>query len=174
MNNFILLVLATSVLVVIPGPNVALIVANSLRYGLRMGVMTVLGTTAGVATQLALVVLGLVAIVEMAADALSWIKWAGVAYLIWLGIRTWREPATDLEKIGQHRQSSCVAACLLCSTQRRCCSMRRLCRSLLATHRRHRSHWSRRHLLGRCAHWRNRVTGTFLTVAGIGLALARR
>lgn len=78
MNNIILLVLATSVLVVIPGPNVALIVANSLRYGLRMGVMTVLGTTAGVAAQLALVVLGLVAIVEMAADALSWIKWAGV------------------------------------------------------------------------------------------------
>jgi threonine/homoserine/homoserine lactone efflux protein len=47
---------ATTVLVMIPGPNVALIVANSLRYGARMGVATVLGTTLGVALQLLFVV----------------------------------------------------------------------------------------------------------------------
>ena len=98
MNSLLPLIIATTVLVMIPGPNVALIVANSLKSGFRMGVHTVLGTTVGVGLQLALVVLGLAAIVEVAAQALLWIKWAGVAYLVFLGIRTWREPAGDLSK----------------------------------------------------------------------------
>jgi len=68
------LVLATAVLVIIPGPNVALIVANSVRYGTRMGAVTVLGTTAGVAIQLVMVVLGVAAVVEIAIDALVWIE----------------------------------------------------------------------------------------------------
>jgi threonine/homoserine/homoserine lactone efflux protein len=98
-NSLLPLIVATAILVMIPGPNVALIVANSLRYGFRMGVHTVLGTTVGVGLQLALVVVGLAAIVEVAAEALLWIKWAGVAYLVYLGIRTWREPADDLREI---------------------------------------------------------------------------
>ena len=97
MNTLLALVLATAVLVMIPGPNVALIVANSLKYGFRPGVVTVLGTTAGLAVQLALIVAGMAAVIEVAAEALSWIRWAGVAYLVWLGIRTWRTPADDLE-----------------------------------------------------------------------------
>ena len=99
MDNLIALAAATLVLVMIPGPNVALIVANSIRYGMRMGTVTVLGTTVGVALQLATVLLGMAAIIEIAASALSWIRWAGVIYLIWLGIRTWMEPAEDLSKI---------------------------------------------------------------------------
>jgi len=90
------LVFATAVLVMIPGPNVALIVANSLRYGFAKGVATVLGTTAGLAVQLALVVAGMAAVIQFAADALSVVRWIGVAYLVWLGIRTWRIPANDL------------------------------------------------------------------------------
>ena len=53
------LVVATAVLVVIPGPNVALIAANTLQHGLRMGLATVLGTTVGVALQLVIVVTGM-------------------------------------------------------------------------------------------------------------------
>ncbi len=87
MNSIIALILATSVLVLIPGPNVALIVANSLQFGFRMGVMTVLGTTVGVALQLALVIAGMAALLEFAADAFAWIRWAGVVYLLWLGIQ---------------------------------------------------------------------------------------
>ncbi len=99
MDNLIALAAATLVLVMIPGPNVALIVANSIRYGIRMGSVTVLGTTVGVALQLAIVLLGMAAIIEIAVDALTWIRWAGVAYLIWLGVQTCREPAEDLGKI---------------------------------------------------------------------------
>ena len=98
-ENLIALFIATCVLVAIPGPNVALIVANSLRYGLREGGVTVLGTTFGVALQLGLVVLGMAAVIELAAHALAWIKWAGVIYLVYLGVRTWREPAGNLDDI---------------------------------------------------------------------------
>ena len=99
MANLLALSIATAILVMIPGPNVALIVANSIRYGFRMGSITVLGTTLGVALQLVAVIVGMAAIVELAAEALTWIRWAGVAYLVYLGIRTWNEPASDLSKV---------------------------------------------------------------------------
>ncbi len=57
----IALIGATSLLVAIPGPNVALIIANTLARGFRFGAVTVLGTTVGMALQLAVVVLGLAA-----------------------------------------------------------------------------------------------------------------
>lgn len=93
------LVLATAVLVLIPGPNVALIVATSIAAGTRAGLTAVAGTSAGVALQLALTVFGLSALVAAAADMLVWLKWAGVAYLFWLGVRTWMAPAEDLTRV---------------------------------------------------------------------------
>jgi len=98
-DNILALVAATAVLIVIPGPNVALIVANSLRYGYRYGLVTVLGTTIGVGLQLAFVAGGFAVLLELAATALTWIKWLGVAYLVFLGVRTWREPASNLGEI---------------------------------------------------------------------------
>lgn len=104
MENLIALALMTLVLVMIPGPNVALIVANSLKHGTRYGLVTVAGTTLGVGVQLALVVLGLAAIVAATASVLFWVRWFGVAYLLYLGIRTWMEPVTDLAGIAARRE----------------------------------------------------------------------
>jgi threonine/homoserine/homoserine lactone efflux protein len=195
MNTLSVLVLATMVLVVIPGPNVALIVANSLRYGIRMGVMTVFGTTVGVAAQLALVVIGLVAIVELAADVLTWIKWVGVVYLVWLGIRTWREPVADLYKV-EAAPAMFWRGCMLAVLNPKTLLFNAaflpqfvgagsttqfalvatvfigvlfvgdVLWAVFAN--------SARQLLGFNARWRNRVTGAFLAAAGIGLALSRR
>ena len=88
---------ATLVLVLLPGPNVALIVSNSIGFGTRAGAITVLGTTAGVALQLLVVVLGFSALLEVAAGALNGLRWLGVGYLLWLGIRTWRAPVAPIE-----------------------------------------------------------------------------
>jgi len=103
MSNVITLIAATMILILIPGPNVALIVANSLRHGLRMGLVTALGTTAGISIQLLLVIVGMAALIDLAASALLWIKWLGVAYLVYLGVHAWNEPADDLNQI--HAQS---------------------------------------------------------------------
>ena len=93
----IALALATSILVIIPGPNVALIVANTLAYGLRFGALTVLGTTCGILIQLIVVVSGFAILLELAAAAFVWIKWLGVLYLFWLGATAWRRGVGDLE-----------------------------------------------------------------------------
>jgi len=197
MNSLLPLVIATAILVMIPGPNVALIVANSLKYGFRMGVHTVLGTTVGVGLQLALVVLGLVAIVEVAAEALLWIKWAGVAYLVFLGIRTWREPADDLSKI-EAAPAMFWRGCLIAVLNPKtllfnaafipqfvgaagatAAQLTVVAAVFLAVLFVGDLLWaafasSVRPVLGRYAKMRNRLTGAFLTAAGIGLALSRR
>ena len=49
---------ATAVLMIIPGPNVALIVANSVAHGTRFGLLTVAATSTAVVIHLALTVLG--------------------------------------------------------------------------------------------------------------------
>jgi threonine/homoserine/homoserine lactone efflux protein len=99
MENLAALVIATCVLVLIPGPNVALIVANTLKHGLRAGVVTVIGTTAGIALQLVIVAAGLSALIQAAASALMWIKWLGVLYLLYLAVISWRQPAGDLARV---------------------------------------------------------------------------
>lgn len=99
MENITALIVATVVLVLIPGPNVALVVANTLQHGLRAGVITVAGTTTGIALQLVLVAAGLSAVIHAAASALLWIKWLGVAYLLYLAVIIWREPASDLTRV---------------------------------------------------------------------------
>ncbi len=112
MELLLALVAATVVLVLIPGPNVALIVANSLAFGLREGLMTVAGTTFGVALQLVLVVAGLAAVLEFAGDAFAWLRWIGVAYLVWLGVRTFRSPPADLGRV-EARPRLFLKSCLV-------------------------------------------------------------
>jgi threonine/homoserine/homoserine lactone efflux protein len=196
-DNLIALAAATLVLVVIPGPNVALIVANSIRYGVRMGTVTVLGTTVGVALQLATVLLGMAAIIEIAANALSWIRWAGVIYLIWLGIRTWMEPAEDLSKISA-APAVFWRACLVAAVNPKTLLFNAaflpqfvssggsatiqlavvagvfLTVLLLGDLLWALTASSARQLLDKHAAARNKITGGFLVAAAIGLALARR
>ncbi len=58
---YLAFVAATSVLMLIPGPNVALIVANSVAYGTRFGLLTVAGTASAMVLQLAVTALGMAA-----------------------------------------------------------------------------------------------------------------
>lgn len=105
MENLIALIAATVLLILFPGPNAALIVANSLRHGTRIGVITSLGTTVGIALQLAIVIAGMAALIERVADALTWIKWLGVVYLLWIGVRRWNEPSDDLAGVWAQSRS---------------------------------------------------------------------
>lgn len=91
-------VLASAVLILIPGPNVSLIVANSLAYGTRYGLLTILGTSAAIMVQLVLTCLGLAATLRILATWFDWIRWLGVAYLLYLGVRQWRAAPVDLTR----------------------------------------------------------------------------
>jgi homoserine/homoserine lactone efflux protein len=93
---YLAFVAASALLIAIPGPNVALIVANSVAHGARYGLMTVAGTASAMVVQLALVVLGASAVLGLLAELFDGLRWLGVAYLVWLGMRIWRSAATDL------------------------------------------------------------------------------
>lgn len=92
-------VLATTILILIPGPNVSLIVGNSIAHGTRYGLLTVLGTSSAVVVQLAFTALGLTATLDLLADWFEWIRWLGVAYLLYLGVRQWCAARVDLTRI---------------------------------------------------------------------------
>lgn len=96
LDLYLAFVAASAVLILIPGPNVALIVANSVAHGTRFGLLTVAGTSSAVVVHLALTVLGATAILSFLAASFDWLRWAGVFYLVWLGVRAWRAPAVDL------------------------------------------------------------------------------
>lgn len=89
------LVGATIILVLLPGPNLALFLANTISHGRRIGAVTVFGTSLGITIQLALVLVGLNALLSVAASAFVWLKWAGVVYLLYLGIQSWRQGNAD-------------------------------------------------------------------------------
>lgn len=91
-------VAATTILMLIPGPNVALIVANSVSHGTRYGLLTVAGTSAAILVHMVLTVIGLAALLGALGAWFEWVRWIGVAYLLWLGIRQWRAPVTDLTR----------------------------------------------------------------------------
>jgi homoserine/homoserine lactone efflux protein len=80
----------TAVLIVVPGPIVTLIIATGARHGVRAALVTVVGTSAGDAVLLAVIAFGLGWMVQNAGQLLVVLRWAGAAYLIWLGIAAWR------------------------------------------------------------------------------------
>ena len=79
---------AVIILGLIPGPNVAVIAATSLHHGVRAGLLTVLGTSFGLAAQLFIVSLGLSALLDFMVEALFWLRFLGVAYLLYLAVRS--------------------------------------------------------------------------------------
>ena len=199
MSNLVTLVLATAVLIIIPGPNVALIVANSLKHGFRHGLVTAAGTTVGIALQLLLVVVGMAALIEVTATALVWIRWLGVLYLLYLGIRTWNEPADDLgqitaqSQVGTFWRATFIAVInpktllfnaaflpqFVSGAAGAAGELMVVTAVFLAVIVVGDVLWvvfaaTARRWLGRFGRFRNRITGGFLISAGLGLALSRR
>ena len=79
--------LVAIVAVVIPGPTVLLALANGSRFGTRRAVYGMLGAVAADVVFVTAVALGLGALLRASEVAFSIIKWVGVAYLAYLGIR---------------------------------------------------------------------------------------
>lgn len=86
--------LITSFVVVIsPGPGALLTVAAGLSGGARAAAVTALGCTLGIVPHLLAAVTGLAALLHASATAFDALRYAGVAYLLYMGWATWRSPA---------------------------------------------------------------------------------
>ena len=101
---------ASLVLALTPGPAVVYIVARTLAQGRACGLASVLGVALGNLANAVGAAIGLAALFAVSAVAFTAFKWAGAAYLVWLGVRLWRaapvvlrrgppEPAQPLRRV---------------------------------------------------------------------------
>lgn len=79
-----------------PGPNMSLIIANTLRGGLAGGLITLAGSCTGFACLVAAAALGMSSVMVFMSDWFDVIRWVGALYLVYLGARQlwllWRRP----------------------------------------------------------------------------------
>lgn len=89
-------VVATLVLLAIPGPTILLVISYAISHGRKSAAASVLGVGLGDATAATASLLGLGAILATSAFLFSLLKWAGAAYLFWIGLKMWRSKAHGL------------------------------------------------------------------------------
>jgi threonine/homoserine/homoserine lactone efflux protein len=82
--------IASAVLIAVPGPAVVYIVTRGLSQGKAAGLVSAVGIEAGGLVHVAAAVLGLSAVVASSATAFAVLKYAGAAYLVFLGIQKLR------------------------------------------------------------------------------------
>lgn len=79
-----------------PGAGAVAAMSAGLSHGFRRGYFMTFGLILGILTQVLFVSAGLGALIKTSETAFTVIKWAGVAYLVWLGVQQWRAPAKPL------------------------------------------------------------------------------
>jgi threonine/homoserine/homoserine lactone efflux protein len=95
-HRFLLFFAAALLLAVTPGPGIFYVLARSLAGGRREGIQSSLGTFVGGLFHVFAAALGISAILAASAVAFHTVKYAGAAYLVWLGIRMIRTRNAEL------------------------------------------------------------------------------
>lgn len=83
---FLAFIIASMIIVAVPGPNIVLIINDSVKHGFQKSMFTILGIKAGILVLLLVSLSGLAAILSLFSSIFIIIKWAGVCYLLYLGI----------------------------------------------------------------------------------------
>lgn len=83
---------ATIAITLLPGPDMLFVTAQCLQHGRRGGVLAVAGITTGLACHGIAASLGLSALFRWAPLAYDAVRWAGIAYLLWLAWQVFRAP----------------------------------------------------------------------------------
>jgi threonine/homoserine/homoserine lactone efflux protein len=84
---YLAFVAACIALALLPGPIVSLLIANGLRHGTRAALINVAGAQAGLAIVIGVVAVGLTSLMATMGYWFDWVRFAGAAYLVWLGIK---------------------------------------------------------------------------------------
>ncbi|WP_033254036.1 LysE family translocator [Kitasatospora phosalacinea] len=87
-------------LIVVPGPSVLFVVGRALAQGRRAALITVVGNTLGAYALVVAVAFGVGAVVERSILLFTLLKLAGAAYLVFLGVKAWRERGSLRAAIG--------------------------------------------------------------------------
>src|ERR1700747_3451792 len=95
-HHFLLFLGAAMVLAITPGPGIFYVLARTMAGGRRGGIQSALGTFFGGLFHVFAAALGVSAILAASAVAFHTVKYAGAAYLVWLGIRMIRTRNAEL------------------------------------------------------------------------------
>jgi threonine/homoserine/homoserine lactone efflux protein len=97
LDLYLAYVLACILIAIIPGPTVTVIIANSLKHGTRAGLLNVAGTQLGLALMMLTLIVGLSSVIAAMGWIFDWLRYAGAAYLVWLGWKLLRSPEGVIE-----------------------------------------------------------------------------
>ncbi len=90
-TNFTLFLLAALIVAAVPGPGIFYVAARTLSGGKRAGFASTFGTALGGLVHVIGGALGVSALILASAELFTVLKFAGALYLVWLGIKTFRE-----------------------------------------------------------------------------------
>jgi len=96
LQAYLAFVVACIALALLPGPIVSLLIANGLRYGTRAALINVVGAQTGLAIVIGIVAVGLASLMATMGYWFDWVRFAGAAYLVWLGIKLIRSPVEGI------------------------------------------------------------------------------
>jgi threonine/homoserine/homoserine lactone efflux protein len=83
-------------LALLPGPVVTLVIANGLRHGTRAALTNIAGVQAGLGILIGIIAVGLTSLMATMGYWFDWVRFAGAAYLVWLGVKLIRAPVEGL------------------------------------------------------------------------------
>ena len=92
LHLYLAFVAACIALALLPGPVVTLVIANGLRHGTRAALINIAGVQAGLTIVIGIVAVGLTTMMATMGYWFDWVRFAGAAYLVWLGIKLIRFP----------------------------------------------------------------------------------
>lgn len=100
LTTYLLYLAAVALLVLTPGPTMLMCMTNSVNHGARRAMTSVAGSVTAVLGVMLLSAMGLGAVLSASETAFTVLKVAGAAYLIWLGIKTFRSEAPAIDIAG--------------------------------------------------------------------------
>jgi threonine/homoserine/homoserine lactone efflux protein len=94
---YLTFIAACVALALLPGPIVTLVIANGLRHGTRAAMTNIAGVQVALTIVIAVVAIGLTSLMATMGYWFDWVRFAGAAYLVWLGLKLIRNPVEGVE-----------------------------------------------------------------------------
>jgi len=110
LSEFLGLMAVFSVIIVAPGADFALVIRQCVVHGRNTALVTSFGIGISLIFHISYTILGIGLIVSKSLLLFSMLKWAGAAYLIYLGIKSWREPAYRMNEAAIATESETLSA----------------------------------------------------------------
>ena len=110
LTEFLGLMAVFSLIIIAPGADFALVIRQCVVHGRKTALVTSFGIGISLLFHISYTILGIGLVVSNSLLLFSMIKWAGAAYLIWLGIKSWREPAYELQETDSTQSAETLSA----------------------------------------------------------------